>query len=313
MPTRTAFLSRCVTVLEILLCFTLFVSLAAALPPGGAGGGGGFGGGHGFGGGGHFGGHSGGKSGSKPGGHFGWLHLGGRSNRGLRAGVSPYDDSSPFRSSSLWSSIAFQKSFSAPPTMLSNHAIVLAGHDGRNSFPTWRHSDNYRYHFRRYPFGRYPSSGCYFNGATQVCFFAPLVSFCGFGGAFYFDAGFGGAWSDSGDSSDDISDELGAGEMDAIAPVNDLSDYEGASGSSSTQEDTRRVNSADGKDQFILVLRNGVQYAVGDYWVADGYLEYTISNGARSQVPLESVDLEATVAKNAPRGQPFVLRTSPRL
>jgi len=307
MPSLTAFLSRCFPVLTILVCFSLLVSFAAALPPGGAAGGGGFGGGHGFGGGGHFGGHFGGHSGNgKSVGHLGWLHLGGHTNRGLRAGA--FEDSSPFWSSSLWSSIGFARSFSAPPTMLSNRPVVAA-YGGRYSFPTWHHEGSYGYHFGKYPFGRYGSSGCFFNGATQVCFFAPLLPFCGFADAFYFDGGFDGAWMDSGESTGDNSAEVGQAEMETIAPVNDLSD---TAGDISAEADTSPGSSAGGKGQFMIVLRNGVQYAVSDYWVADGYLEYTISDGTRSQVPLESLDLEATVAKNAPRGLPFVLRSSPR-
>jgi hypothetical protein len=305
MPTRTAFQLRRFLALEILVCFSLLVGIAVALPPGGAGGGGG--GGHGGGVGGHFGGgHFSGHSGSgKSGGHFGWLHLGGRSSRSMRAGGSRFEDTSGFRSSSLWSSIGFRKSFSAPPTMLLNPAIVSPRHDVRGSFPTWRQGGNYRYHFRRYPFGRYGSSGCFFNGATQVCFFVPLLPFCGFAGGFYFD-GFDGAWIDSGYDSDGAVQE----EIETTAPANELSDY-GTAGQNISGDADTSGSLAGGKEQFMIVLKNGVQYAVSDYWVADGYLEYTISDGTRSQVPLESLDLEATVAKNAPRGLPFVLRLSP--
>lgn len=313
MPTRIAFLSRCFAVLKILLCiifvfffFGFLAGSAGALPPGG-GVGGGFGGGHGFGGGGHFGGHSGGKSGSsKPGGHFGWLHLGGHS----KASASSFQNSSPFWSS-LWSSIGFTRSFSAPPTMMLNRPVASGRYDGRNSFPTWRGGGNHGYHFGKYPFGRYPSSGCFFNGTTQVCYFVPLLPFWGFAGGFYFDGGFDGAWIDSGDGGGDTSDELGQREMDAIAPTNDQSGYGSGGIDVSADADKSDSNSAVGKDQFMLVLKNRTEYAVSDYWVADGYLEYRISDGTRSQVPLESLDLEATVARNAARGLPFVLRAAP--
>jgi hypothetical protein len=308
MPTRTAFLSRCFRALATLLFANLLVGVAAALPPGGAGGGGG---GHGGGGGGHFGGHSGG-SGSKSGGHFGWLHPG-HSNRNGRFGASSMADSSPFQSSSLWSSIAFSRSFSAPPTLLLSHPT--AGFDKRaladssNSFSGRPRGAVYFYHYShpRRPFGRYLSSGCFFNGTTQVCFFAPLLPFCGFADAFYFGAGLGGGWIDSGDGADEVEQP----EMDTIPPESDLSDYGAPGGSDSTRTEGLAGNSAAGKDQFMLVLKNGVRYGVSDYWVADGYLEYTISDGTRSQVPLESLDVEATVAQNAPRGMSFVLRTSP--
>jgi hypothetical protein len=310
MPTQTAFLSRGLRVLAILLCVHLLVSFTDALPPGGAGGGGG--GGHGGGGGGHFGGHSGGGSGSKSGGHFGWLHLG-HSNRNGRFGASSMADSSPFRSSSLWSSIAFSRSFSAPPTLLLTRPTVGVG--GRsftgslNSFSGRPRGALYFRHFAHRRSGRYPSSGCFFDGATQVCFYAPLLPFCGFADAFYFGGGFGGAWIDSGYSAGDISEEEGQSEMDTIPPESDSSDR-ASEGNDSTQAGGLAGNSV-GKDQFMLVLKNGVRYAVSDYWVADGYLEYTISDGTRSQVPLESLDVEATVAQNAPRGLPLVLRSAP--
>ena len=84
-----------------------------------------------------------------------------------------------------------------------------------------------------------------------------------------------------------------------------------AAGNNWANTGTQPSDSSVGKGQFVLVLKNGIRYSVGDYWVAEGYLEYTISDGTRSQVPLESLDLEATVAANSPRGLPFVLRSSP--
>jgi hypothetical protein len=184
--------------------------------------------------------------------------------------------------------------------------------DSSNFFSGRPRGAVYSYHYShpRRPFGRYPSSGCFFNGTTQVCFFVPLLPFCGFADDFYFGAGFGGGWIDSGDGAADISNE-GQPDMDTIPPESDLSDYGALGGKDSTQEGGLAGNSSVGKDQFMLVLKNGVRYAVSDYWVADGYLEYTISDGTRSQVPLESLDLEATVAQNAPRGLSFVLRSAP--
>jgi hypothetical protein len=59
------------------------------------------------------------------------------------------------------------------------------------------------------------------------------------------------------------------------------------------------------------VLNNGTSYAVTDYWIADGYLEYISPDGTRSHIPLEALDLQNTVVQNAPRGLPFVLRSAP--
>jgi hypothetical protein len=59
------------------------------------------------------------------------------------------------------------------------------------------------------------------------------------------------------------------------------------------------------------VLHNGVSHAVTDYWVADGYLEYISPNGTRNHVPLDALDLQNTVMRNATRGLSFVLRFAP--
>jgi hypothetical protein len=65
------------------------------------------------------------------------------------------------------------------------------------------------------------------------------------------------------------------------------------------------------KGAFLLVLKNGTSHAVTDYWVADGYLEYVSTDGTRSHIPLEALDLQSTVVFNAPRGLPFVVRSAP--
>jgi hypothetical protein len=54
---------------------------------------------------------------------------------------------------------------------------------------------------------------------------------------------------------------------------------------------------------------NGTSHAVTDYWVADGYFEYISTDGTRSHIPLEALDLQNTLIQNAPRG--LVLRYTP--
>ena len=66
-----------------------------------------------------------------------------------------------------------------------------------------------------------------------------------------------------------------------------------------------------GKGVFVLVLNNGTSQAVTDYWVADGYLEYISPDGTRSHIPLDALDLQNTVSRNAPHGLSFVLRSLP--
>jgi len=48
-----------------------------------------------------------------------------------------------------------------------------------------------------------------------------------------------------------------------------------------------------------------------DYWLADGYLEYVSLDSTRGHVPLEALDLQATVTENSRHGLPFVLRSAP--
>jgi hypothetical protein len=66
-----------------------------------------------------------------------------------------------------------------------------------------------------------------------------------------------------------------------------------------------------GNGVFLVVLNTGTSHVVTDYWVADGHLGYVSSDGSRSHIPLEALDLKNTVTQNAPRSVPFVLRSAP--
>jgi hypothetical protein len=149
--------------------------------------------------------------------------------------------------------------------------------------------------FNRFP--RFSSSGCFFNGVTQVCFFEPfwpLFSCSGYFDPFYF--GFGG---DSLDIGDDLNSQGPMqSEMSAVPPTGNPPDDDTAEGNSSVRPGATlgaaTEDRALGKGVFLLVLNNGTRHAVTDYWVADGYLEYISPDGTRSHIPLEALDLQNT-------------------
>lgn len=61
----------------------------------------------------------------------------------------------------------------------------------------------------------------------------------------------------------------------------------------------------------MLVLKEGISFAVTDYWVEDGRLGYVTTYGRENIIDLDQVDLDQTVKLNSLRGVPFVLRRRP--
>ncbi len=311
---RTAFLARWLRILPTLLCVICFLAFAEAQHGGGGGGGGHSGGGH------SSGGHSSGSNssdshsgGSHGGGHFSWLHFAFGKHSARHAGVaaSPASDTSPHPSSYLWNLATPGPSISRiPSTLLWSPRLFPPGPGGRVSLVS-SSMHPHRAFFNRFP--RFSSSGCFWNGITQACFFEPFspLLFCSadFG---FFDSGFGGDSLDPGDGLN--SQGLPQSEMSAVPPPA-ASDDDSAVGNSPVRPGfTSGLETEErdpGKGVFLLVLNNGASRAVIDYWVADGYLEYISPDGSRSHIPLEALDLQRTVSQNAPRGLPFVLRSTP--
>ena len=304
MATRTAFPVTSSRILPILLSVICLLAPAEAQHGGG---------------GGHFGGgHSSGRysGGSHAGGHFGWLHFrsGKHSPRHGGFGASSTSDPSPHPPSRLWNPTPARKPaiLRIPPTLLWSPPPFPLRPDGKVSFVSSRVRPHRSFFFNRFP--RLSSSGCFINGVSQVCFFEPflpLLSCCRYFDPFYF--GFGG---DSLDVDDELnSQELLQSEMSAIPPTANPSDDDTAEGNSSVYPGatigTATEDRGLGKRVFLLVLNNGTNRVVIDYWVADGYLEYISPDGTRSHIPLEGLDLQNTVTQNAPRGVPFVLRSAP--
>ena len=311
MTTRIAFLVRSPQYFTILLCVICLLYPAVAQHGGGGGHSGG-----GYSSGGHA---SGGRSSSRhsggghAGGHFGWLHFRSGRHSARHAGFEASSTSDTLRDppSHLWNpTLARMPSIPRiPATLLWSPALFPRRPDGNVSFGSSRVRPHRGFFFHRFP--RFSSSGCFFNGVTQVCFFEPfwpLLSCSGYFDPFYF--GFGG---DSLDLGDDLNSQGPMqSEMSAVPPTANPSNDDVAEGNSAVHPgatlDAATEDRTLSKGLFLLVLNNGTRHAVIDYWVAEGYLEYISPDGTRSHIPLEALDLQNTVTENVPRGLPFVLR-----
>jgi hypothetical protein len=311
MTTRIAFLVRSTQCFTILLCVICLLSPAVAQHGGG---GGHSGGGH------SSGGHaSGGRSSSRhsggghAGGHFSWLHFRSGRHSARHAGIEASSTSDTLRDppSRLWNPTSARRPSNPrlPATLLWSPLLFPRRTDGEVSFVSSRVRPHRGFFANR--LRRVSSSGCFFNGVTQVCFFEPflpLLSCSGYFDSFYF--GFGG---DSLDLGDDLNSQgLMQSEMSVVPPTADPSNDDVAEGNSAVHAGATLDAATDdrtlSKGVFLLVLNNGSRHAVIDYWVADGYLEYVSPDGTRSHIPLEALDLQNTVTENAPRGLPFILR-----
>jgi len=159
-----------------------------------------------------------------------------------------------------------------------------------------------------HPHRPFASSGCFFNGMTQICFLEPFLPLLGFG-YFGYGEGYGGDWDNGGDLAG--MDEARMTGM--TLPVSPDENPPSANENSATWDAAAHAGASEdwdlGTDVFVLVLRNGTTHAVTNYWVADRYLEYVCPDGTRSHVPLDALDLQSTVLRNEARGLPFVLRT----
>jgi hypothetical protein len=301
MATRNAVVARASVIFFTLLCVLYFVEIAEGQHGGGGGGG--------HSGGGHFGGHSSsGHSGESKGrGHFGRLHFGWHSGRHRGAGASTSLETPSHVPSELWNLGAASRTRSIPTTLLWSPQLFPAHGGSRVSFGSFP-GRPHRVFFHGFP--RFSSSGCFFNGMTQICFFEPFFPLLSCYGDF--DFGFGGGPVDSGDGID--SQGNAQPEMSVIAAPDSSPDEEaaegplppGAAGTSATDVQDS------GKGVFVLVLHDGARRAVTDYWMADGYLEYISPDGTRSHIPIDALDLQNTVTENAPRGLAFVLRAAPQ-
>jgi hypothetical protein len=155
---------------------------------------------------------------------------------------------------------------------------------------------------------------------TQVCFFEPALPL------FFFSAGFDPSLSGFGFGGNsfgmgDDPNSLGTAQpgIAANSPRATQDADTSASAGENSPTDARATvdtaaeaaSEAARKEFFLLVLKNETSHAVMDYWLADGYLEYVSLDSTRGHVPLEALDLQATVTENSRHGLPFVLRSAP--
>jgi len=91
------------------------------------------------------------------------------------------------------------------------------------------------------------------------------------------------------------------------ATANDASDD---SGQYATQDNLAASNDTSAA-VTVLYLKSGTSFAVADYWLDDGKLEYVTPYGGANSVDLDELDIPRTVTDNAARGVSFVLRPEP--
>jgi hypothetical protein len=170
-----------------------------------------------------------------------------------------------------------------------------------------KHLSNSRFRpHRQYLYGgfrHFRGSGCYFNGFTQVCAFEPAWPLFFSAGFDWFPFGFGwddGSWDDSN----------AAVSEDMITVPDESADAGNPSNEAVVPAQPLRGQNLDPKF-FLLILKNGSDLVVTDYWLADGYIEYVGQDGAQGHIPVDALDLQETVRNNSARGLSFVLRTEP--
>ena len=296
------------------LALTLLLSMMCLPVSGWAqhGGGGGHGGGH-SGGGQSSGGHSGGGQSSRSrsaaghtGGHyFGWLHFNFRNRSAARVAAPLANPGDTF----LPSPTGLTKRtpiHALPSTSIRTIPLetprFLAGK--QPSAPS-----RFRHQARRL-LGKFPcvhSSGCFFNGFNQVCFFEPVLPV-------FFSSGFYLPFFDFGFNSDAM-DQSGDFTSAEATPTRGPADSALANPPSTLPASVGPPSEFPGKGLdprlFLLILKNGTDFVVTDYWAADGYIEYVSRDGSRSHIPIDALDLQASGTANSYRGLPFMLRTVP--
>jgi hypothetical protein len=281
--------------------------------------------------GGHLGGgHSSGRQtgGGRTGGqHFGWLHLGFGNRSARRAGgreaLGTPDASRHLPPELVKGATAFRAAplasiQSVPQKSPWFPVLFPPGFVGNRFFLSSRFRHHSSFFFGRFPCVR--TSGCFFNGLTQVCFFEPALPLFFFSAGFDpFFSGFGFGGNSFGMGDDLNSLEKTQPEIAANLPTAPQDADTSALAGENSGPDTRATvdtaaeaaNEAARKGFFLLVLKNGTSHAVMDYWLADGYLEYVSLDSTRGHVPLEALDLQTTVSDNSRRGLSFALRSVP--
>jgi hypothetical protein len=159
---------------------------------------------------------------------------------------------------------------------------------------------------------------CFFNGFTSVCGASPYmfgtfganyclsgIGFysCGFGGyglGYGYGAGYGWDWTSYPAGNGEDNGPNNSGVMDIYGGY--IGD---GTGNAEPNPATPRVPPTQ------IILKNGSAYEVTAYWVSGGQLYYRPVTGGLSHVPLDELDLSATVQANSRNGVSFTLTDHP--
>ena len=186
-----------------------------------------------------------------------------------------------------------------------------------------------------YGFGYgYGLGGCFFNGFTSVCGTGPYNPYWyGFGAnsclsAFY-NCGYGYGGYGYGlnylspydtDSGWDTASGLPADadnippDADNNVPADDADNsniYLGPTDNGPASSDSASAQPARRVPRAQILLKGGSGYEVTAYWVSGGQLYFRPVTGGLSHVPLEQLDLTATVQANSRNGVSFTLTDHP--
>ena len=182
-------------------------------------------------------------------------------------------------------------------------------------------------------------SGCFFNGFTPVCganpyfygAYGPNNCFsafsywgCGYGLGYGYGYGLGYGYGDGYAYGPGPGYGYGYGVDDSALPDTDSGaatqpPYDDSGDSNvymgpilpGSAEAAQPEPSAPRTPPTRIILKNGSAYEVTAYWVSDGQLYYRPVTGGLNHVPLEQLNLSATVEANSRNGLTFTLTDRP--
>jgi hypothetical protein len=164
------------------------------------------------------------------------------------------------------------------------------------------------------PFYGFNGGSCFFNGFTSVCGFG----FGGFGSSFYGPFGGCGFGFDCADGYGYYNGGGYSGEIDSSmyspdeGPQNSgRMDIYGGYSPDALSQPSSADDTVPAQPPTQVILKNGTAFAVRSYWVFNGELYYKPVTGGVSHVPLDQLDLAATVQANSRNGVSFTLSEHP--
>ena len=168
--------------------------------------------------------------------------------------------------------------------------------------------------------------GCFNNGFTSVCGANPYFyggygsNYC-FSGIGFWNCGYGGGYGlgyyggygyAPGQGSDyDMSGSAVEGAYDSQNESGNLEVYGGYIGGGAENTEQNPATETPQKPLPQIILKNGSAYEVTSYWVSNGELYYRPVTGGLNHVPVDQLDLSATVEANSRNGLTFELKDHP--